>query len=83
MIYRTLIAAWGHPPVSTAMILSSVSALCRTRNSASSLVKMSFVTAHRLYFPLNFKHAASIKAVYSKGKNAANTSQQYLKGLLL
>lgn len=56
-------AAWGQPPVSTAIILSSLSALCRTKNSASSLVNMSLVTAHRLYFSLNFRHAANMKAV--------------------
>jgi hypothetical protein len=59
-------AAWGQPPVSTAIILSSLSALCRTKNSASSLVNMSFVTAQRLYFSLNFRHAANMKAVCNK-----------------
>ena len=35
----SLIAAWGHPPVSTALILSSGNALFLTRNSQSSLKK--------------------------------------------
>ena len=40
------IAAWGHPPVSTARIRPGSKAPCRTRNSPSSFVKMSLVTAH-------------------------------------
>lgn len=62
----TLIAAWGQPPVSTAMILSSLSASFLTKNSASSLVKISFVTAHKLYLRWSFRHAASINAVYAQ-----------------
>ena len=38
-------AACGQPPVSTARIRSGSSAWCFVRNSPSSLVKMSFVTA--------------------------------------
>ena len=64
IISLTLIAAWGQPPVSTAMIRSSSRALCRTRNSASSLVKMSFVTTHKLIFFLKYWQAASMRAVY-------------------
>lgn len=64
VISLTLIAAWGQPPVSTAMIRSSSRALCRTKNSASSLVKMSFVTTHKLNFFLKYWQAASMRAVY-------------------
>ena len=39
------IAACGHPPVSTALILPASKASCRVRNSPSSRVKMSLVTA--------------------------------------
>jgi hypothetical protein len=64
IIALTLIAAWGQPPVSTAMIRSSSRALCRTKNSASSLVKMSFVTTHKLNLFLKYWQAASMRAVY-------------------
>lgn len=33
------------------------------KNSASSLVNISFVTAHILYFNFSLRHAANIKAV--------------------
>jgi len=51
-------------PVSTATIRSGSSALCLIRNSPSSRVKISFVTAHKLYLSRSFKHNASIKAVF-------------------
>lgn len=44
ILISSRIAAWGHPPVSTARILSSGSAPCFTKNSPSSLVNISFVT---------------------------------------
>jgi hypothetical protein len=52
-------------PVSTATIRSGSSALCLIRNSPSSRVKISFVTAHKLYLSRSFKHNASIKAVFN------------------
>ena len=42
-------AVCGQPPVSTARIRSAASASWRTRNSASSFVKMSLVTTARLW----------------------------------
>lgn len=41
----SLTAAWGQPPVSMARMREAGRALCFVRNSASSRVKMSLVTA--------------------------------------
>ena len=56
-------AACGQPPVSTALIRVSSSALFRTRNSASSRVKMSLVTTPRLCVSRSARQSASINAV--------------------
>lgn len=43
-LMSSLIAAWGHPPVSIAKMRDAGSALCLIRNSWSSRVNISFVT---------------------------------------
>ena len=58
------IAAWGQPPVSTARMRSVGSASFRTRNSASSRVKMSLVTTPRLIRSRSSRHSASTSAVF-------------------
>uniref|UniRef100_A0A7C8ZPW6 Uncharacterized protein n=1 Tax=Opuntia streptacantha TaxID=393608 RepID=A0A7C8ZPW6_OPUST len=64
ILISSRIAACGQPPVSTARILSSGSAPCLIKNSPSSLVNISLVTAARLYLSLNNLHKASIRAVF-------------------
>ena len=56
-------AACGQPPVSMATMRSGVRAPCLVRNSASSRVKMSFVTAAMLYSARRARQSSSIKAV--------------------
>src|SRR5262249_30073570 len=57
------IAVCGHPPVSTPAMRSADSALLRTRNSMSSLVKMSFVMTANSYRPRITLQRRSSKAV--------------------
>jgi hypothetical protein len=57
------IAACGQPPVSTAEIRSVGSAPFRFRNSQSSRVKMSLVTAATDIWSRSLRHSASISAV--------------------
>ena len=54
----------NNSPVSTARMRSEVSALFLIRNSPSSLVNISFVTAQRLYWSRSFKHNDNINAVF-------------------
>lgn len=56
-------AAWGHPPVSMARMREAGRARFLVRNSASSRVKMSFVTAAMEYFSRSARHSASMRAV--------------------
>ena len=57
------IAACGQPPVSTPTMRSGVRALWRMRNSASSRVKMSFVTTPSSNSLRSRSHNALSKAV--------------------
>lgn len=57
-------AAWGQPPVSIARIRDAGRALCLVRNSASSRVKISFVTAAMEYFSRRARQSVSIRAVF-------------------
>ena len=57
-------AAWGQPPVSTAEMRSAGSADLRVRNSASSRVKMSFVTTPSDRSSRSRRHSASVRAVF-------------------
>lgn len=56
-------AAWGQPPVSIARMREGARALWRVRNSASSRVKMSFVTAAMLYWSRRARQRARMRAV--------------------
>ena len=56
-------AAWGQPPVSIALMRSGGRAECRIRNSQSSRVKMSLVTAAMEYCARRDWQRASIRAV--------------------
>lgn len=56
-------AAWGQPPVSTATMRSAGRAWLRVRNSQSSRVKMSFVTAAMEYLDRRTLQSWSIRAV--------------------
>lgn len=61
-IHLTL-TAWGQPPVSIALIRSSGNALFLTRNSVSSFVKISLVTAAIEYWSRSRWHKANMSAV--------------------
>ena len=58
------IAACGQPPVSTARIRSAGRASLRTRNSASSRVKMSFVTTPSERESRSARQSARTSAVF-------------------
>lgn len=53
MLISSLIAACGHPPVSTARILSSGNAPCFIKNSPSSFVNISFVTYKEMHLNMD------------------------------
>ena len=57
-------AACGQPPVSTHLILSSGNASFLTKNSQSSLVKISLVTTHIPWSSRRYLHRANTRAVF-------------------
>lgn len=59
MLISSLIAACGHPPVSTARILSSGRAPCFIKNSPSSFVNISFVTYKEMHLNKDKIHSIS------------------------
>ena len=78
-------AAWGQPPVSIARIRLAGRALCLVRNSASSRVKISLVTAAMEKASRKAWQSASMSAVLpdptglEKGQLQLFTVRYYLK----
>ena len=76
-------AAWGQPPVSIAEMREGESAWCECRKSASSRVKMSFVTAAMEYVLRRERQSWSIRAVLPEPTGLFGEERDWLvKGLV-